>query len=503
MSNYARMSEDVKDTIQDTIRKHNLADTLADKDNPTTSDIQYVRLFARLDLEAKSQDNKLQEFERRIEAKIEEAIKSDELSVLKNKLSDLETKYQDLRDQVDQMEVVTESLDQHNQHLSRYISLLQARVTELTHNNLALSIKSASDNRRNRRLNFRFYTSKRLTSDPAKLKNKVEFAKLMWKAGICAAFGKDPDSDCSNFLVVGHALQENPNPPRQSDDSDFKRPTHRSIGVFASRKAAAEFWANKDAVSDFAKDNGYKASVGSDWDRDATSFLVKWGNHPKVRRVHLIDGVLYLRFNDSADRTHKVLNEFATKLKDTILPVHPVVIKNQAVRGLPPAYDDMVTQNYCKSAYYDDTTDPAGLSLHKPIQELSDESQSEESDDCEDSSDEEPEEEEVHVAGGGRSQAEDVEATEAIDENVRLFYSQVTRQTRQNNPAAASALPNSQPPPLRQRRNAKPSHQPDQSKQKGAVKAPKKTGEKGKVVKKKEKALSPQREKTPDKKKIS
>ena len=91
------MSEDVKDTIQDTIRKHNLADTLADKDNrPTTSDIQYVRLFARLDLEAKSQDNKLQEFERRIEAKIEEAIKSDELTLLKNKLSDLETKYQDL-----------------------------------------------------------------------------------------------------------------------------------------------------------------------------------------------------------------------------------------------------------------------------------------------------------------------------------------------------------------------------------------------------------------------
>ena len=485
-----------------TIAEHNLEDTLENAESPTTEDIRYIRLFQRLDLESQKTEAKLQDFEERIKTKLDDAIKAEELSALQRKVTDLEAKYEDLLDKFNVMEVVTESLDTHNQHLSRYISHLHQRVSELTQNNLYLSVKTASDNRRYRRLNFRFYTSKRLTSDPSKLKNKVEYAKLMWQNGVCAAFGKEPSDDFTRFLAVGHALQDNPNPRPVTKKGDFVRPAYRAIGVFASRNAAAEFWANKDAISDFAKDNGYKASVGSDWDQSATSFLIKWGSHPKVRRVHLIDGVLYLRFNDSADRTHKVLNEFATKLSDTLLPVKPVVIKNESVPGVPPPYDDILTQTYNRSPQCTDLDEPPELYVHKVIPPITGESEGEATDDSQSGSESECEEEAVHPRRRGGSEAEDSEAGEEAEPEGRIFYSQPPRQTRQG---ASNALPasHSQSQPLRHRKSKKDDSQTNEAEHKGGSKSSKASTGKSKAGKK-DKKVSPERAKTPkDKKKIS
>ena len=125
-----------------TIAEHNLEDTLENAESPTTEDIRYIRLFQRLDLESQKTEAKLQDFEERIKTKLDDAIKADELSALQRKVTDLEAKYEDLLDKFNVMEVVTESLDTHNQHLSRYISHLQQRVSELTQNNLYLSVKT-------------------------------------------------------------------------------------------------------------------------------------------------------------------------------------------------------------------------------------------------------------------------------------------------------------------------------------------------------------------------
>ena len=503
MSLFDRMSDKQKAAIMQTIADHELGDTLENAENPTTEDIRYVRLFQRLDLESKKTESKLQDFEKRIQSKIDDAIKADELTALQRKVTDLEAKYEDLLEKFNVMEVVTESLDAHNQHLSRFISHLQRRVSELTQNNLYLSVKTASDNRRYRRLNFRFYTSKRLTSDPSKLKNKVEFAKLMWQNGVCAAFGKGPSDDFSRYLAVGHALQENPNPRPASTkkgDKEFVRPAFRSIGVFASRSAAAEFWKNKDAISDFAKDNGFKASVGSDWDQSATAFLIKWGSHPKVRRVHLIDGVLYLRFNDSADRTFKVLNEFAPKLKDTLLPVKPVAVKNVPVPGVPPPYDDILAQTYNQSAHFSDHPEPPICGVHKVIPPLDDESEEETADDSQSGSESESEEEAVHTGRRGCSEAEDSEACEEAEQEGRLFYTQPYRQTRQGASNSMSAS-NSQPLPVRASKGKKKEDpQPNEEEQKGRSKSQKASSGKSKGSKKDKKG-SPERQKTPDRKK--
>ena len=437
-----KMTSEERDEFDTTVNKHGLAKYIADPDNVSMDELRYVNMYTIMDRQAEETKGRLDKLDSTIKDTLKGVVPREEVEALRTEVSELKKQVSTLQLEHKLTNVVCTALDVSAQFNSKYVTRLEKRVDDLSQNNLYLSNKLASDNRRMRRLNFRFYHSKRATEEQSELRDKNKYAQLIWNLGICKAFGMEPGSDCKQHLSVAHALTD----IEREQTGDFKRPKYRSIGVFSNRSSAVTFWNNKDKIVQFSKDNGFKSSVGSDWDSGATAYMLRWGNDKRVARVHLIDGVLYLRLASDEKRTHKVLNEHAEKLMDTLKPVDPVTVSTAPLKR-PPDYNDVLQTIYSK--VFENINQPPTLTCHHDMGD--------------------PERDVLGVVGLGVAEREDTESdqedeedegesgTETVVENndnsadsesetVGPFLSQKVKKTSKSKSAASLVISASQPP---------------------------------------------------------
>ena len=330
-----KMTPEEREEFDNTVKKHGLAKYIADPDSVSMDELRYVNMYTIMDKQAEETKGRLDKLDNTLKASLKGVVPREEVDALRSEVSELKKQVSQLQIEQKLSNVVCTSLDVNAQFNSKYVAKLEQRVEDLSQNNLYLSNKLASDNRRMRRLNFRFYHSKRATEDQSELRDKNKYAQLIWNLGICRAFDMEPGSDCKQHLSVAHALTD----IEREQTGDFKRPKFRSIG----------------------KDNGFKSSVGSDWDSGATSYMLRWANDKRVKRVHLIDGVLYLRLAADEKKTHKVLNEHAAKLMDSLKPVDPVTVSTAPIKR-PPEYNDILQIIYSK--VFENVSKPPTLTCH-------------------------------------------------------------------------------------------------------------------------------------------
>ena len=442
MSSVFKMDEATRSAFKDTVERHGLQAYIKNMEKVTVEEMKFIMLYQMMDKNADDTNTRLDAIDSSIQTSNKELVTKSELEELRSEVGVLKEEVQQLKSDFKLSSVITMSLDTAVQYNDRYIEKLEKRVTELTNSNIYISNKQSATNRRVRRLNFRFYHSKRVTEEQAELRDKNQYAQKIWDMGICCAFDKEPGSDCKPFLAVAHALTD----ITREQKGDFIRPKYRSIGVFSSRSAAATFWANKDKVIQYGKDNGFKCSVGSDWDEEATRFMLKWGNHPRVKRIHLLDGVLYIRFKKDEKKTFKVLNEQASKLNDTLIAVEPVQVSTKPIVK-PPQYPDILNVVYGR--VFNNVTARPMLKYHQDIDTL------EEGDVFEDAvgsgvdegAEEESDQEDSEVES-------DIESVVVSEEATNTVQSQpVTTRKSKSKTAATLLLPASQPaviPPLQQ-----------------------------------------------------